>query len=144
MLDKHLHPRLKPGLNQLAAALDRPFITPDGLTLAGFAIGVLALPFLALGWYPAALIAIVLNRLLDGLDGALAGKHDIDNPGYAHKSLYYIGGLTEGTETIALFALCCLFPAHFALFAWTFGALCWLTTTTRIWSGYITLKSLPR
>ncbi|MBK4582419.1 CDP-alcohol phosphatidyltransferase family protein, partial [Enterobacter hormaechei] len=25
-----------------------------------------------------------------------------------------------------------------------FGALCWLTTTTRIWSGYITLKSLPR
>ncbi|UTA17378.1 carboxymuconolactone decarboxylase family protein [Enterobacter cloacae] len=187
------------------AALDKPFITPDGLTLAGFAIGVLALPFLALGWYPAALIAIVLNRLLDGLDGALArrrgltdaggfldialdflfyalvpfgfalaapadnaiaaawllfafmgtgssflafaalaGKHDIDNPGYAHKSLYYIGGLTEGTETIALFVLCSLFPAHFALFAWVFGALCWLTTTTRIWSGYITLKSLPR
>ena len=75
---------------------------------------------------------------------ALAGKHDIDNPGYAHKSLYYIGGLTEGTETIALFVLCCLFPAHFTLFAWAFGALCWLTTTTRIWSGYITLKSLPR
>ncbi|EIM36784.1 CDP-alcohol phosphatidyltransferase [Enterobacter cloacae subsp. cloacae GS1] len=49
MLDKHLPPRLKPGLNQLAAALDKPFITPDGLTLAGFAIGVLALPFLALG-----------------------------------------------------------------------------------------------
>lgn len=176
MLDKHLHPRLKPGLNQLAAALDKPFITPDGLTLAGFAIGVLALPFLALGWYLAALVAIVLNRLLDGLDGALArrrgltdaggfldialdflfyalvpfgfalaapadnaiaaaaavrvygdgqqfhglcragGKHNIDNPGYAHKSLYYIGGLTEGTETIALFVLCCLFPAHFTLF----------------------------
>ena len=75
---------------------------------------------------------------------ALAGKHNIDNPGYAHKSLYYIGGLTEGTETIALFVLCCLFPAHFTLFAWAFGALCWLTTTTRIWSGYVTLRSLPR
>jgi hypothetical protein len=73
---------------------------------------------------------------------ALAAKHDIDNPGYAHKSFYYIGGLTEGTETIALFVLCCLFPAHFTLFAWVFGALCWLTTTTRIWSGYVTLKSL--
>jgi phosphatidylglycerophosphate synthase len=178
MLDRHLHPRIKPALNRLVSMLDKPGITPDGLTLTGFAIGVLALPFLALGWYPAALVAIVLNRLLDGLDGrwraqradrcggfldialdflfyalvpfgfalaapaenalaaawllfafigtgssflafaALAAKHDIDNPGYAHKSFYYIGGLTEGTETIALFVLCCLFPAHFTLFAW--------------------------
>ncbi|CSQ85836.1 CDP-alcohol phosphatidyltransferase [Shigella sonnei] len=28
---------------------------------------------------------------------ALAAKHQIDNPGYAHKSFYYLGGLTEGT-----------------------------------------------
>ncbi|MCE9991679.1 CDP-alcohol phosphatidyltransferase family protein [Enterobacter asburiae] len=201
MFDKHLHPRLKPALNQIAAALDKPCITPDGLTLAGFAVGVLALPFLALGWYTAALVAIVINRLLDGLDGALArrrglsdaggfldialdflfyalvpfgfalampgenalaaawllfafigtgssflafaalaAKHDIDNPGYAHKSFYYIGGLTEGTETIVMFVLCCLFPAYFVWFAWVFGALCWLTTATRIWSGYVTLK----
>ncbi len=205
MLDRHLHPRVKPALNQLAALLDRPFISPDGLTLTGFAIGGLALPFLALNSYLAALVAIALNRLLDGLDGALArrrglsdaggfldialdflfyalvpfgfalaapaenalaaawllfafmgtgssflafaalaAKHNIDNPGYAHKSFYYIGGLTEGTETIALFVLCCLFPAYFSLFAWVFGALCWLTTTTRIWSGYVTLKSLTR
>jgi hypothetical protein len=69
MLDRHLHPRVKPALNRLVSVLDKPGITPDGLTLTGFAIGVLALPFLALGWYPAALVAIVLNRLLDGLDG---------------------------------------------------------------------------
>jgi phosphatidylglycerophosphate synthase len=205
MLDRHVHPHLKPVLNRLVEKLDKPTLTADGLTLMGFAIGVLALPFLALGWYLAALTAIVLNRLLDGLDGALArrrgitdaggfldialdflfyalvpfgfalaapsenamaaawllfafmgtgssflafaalaAKHDIDNPGYAHKSFYYLGGLTEGTETILLFALCCLFPMHFALFAWIFGALCWLTTTTRIWSGYQTLKALAR
>ncbi|MGF0976318.1 CDP-alcohol phosphatidyltransferase family protein, partial [Klebsiella pneumoniae] len=54
MLDSHLHPRLKPLLNAVAGALDRPGISPDGLTLVGFAIGVLALPFLALGWYGAA------------------------------------------------------------------------------------------
>lgn len=205
MLDRYVHPHLKPGLNRLVEKLDKPTLTADGLTLMGFAIGVLALPFLALGWYLAALTAIVLNRLLDGLDGALArrrgitdaggfldialdflfyalvpfgfalaapsenalaaawllfafmgtgssflafaalaAKHDIDNPGYAHKSFYYLGGLTEGTETILLFALCCLFPMHFALFAWIFGALCWLTTTTRIWSGYQTLKVLAR
>lgn len=205
MLDRHLHPRLKPLLNRLVMKLDKPGIAPDGITLIGFAIGVLALPFLALGWYLAALVAIVLNRLLDGLDGALArrrgltdaggfldialdflfyalvpfgfaladpvvnalpaawllfafigtgssflafaalaAKHNIDNPGYAHKSFYYLGGLTEGTETILLFVLCCLFPAHFAWLAWVFGALCWLTTTTRIWSGYMTLKDVQR
>lgn len=66
MLDSHLHPRLKPLLNAVAGVLDRPGISPDGLTLVGFAIGVLALPFLALGWYGAALAAILLNRLLDG------------------------------------------------------------------------------
>jgi hypothetical protein len=40
--------------------------------------------------------------------------------------------------------LCCLFPAHFAWLAWLFGALCWLTTATRIYSGYLTLKQLQR
>ncbi|ADO48846.1 CDP-alcohol phosphatidyltransferase family protein [[Enterobacter] lignolyticus] len=203
MLDKHLHPRVKPGLNRLAALLDRPGVSPDGLTLVGFAVGVLALPFLALGWYGAALAAIAINRLMDGLDGALArrrglsdaggfldialdflfyalvpfgfiladplhnalpgswllfafigtgssflafaalaAKHQLDNPGYAHKSFYYLGGLTEGSETMLLFGLSCLFPALFTWFAWVFGALCWLTTFTRVWSGYVTLKGL--
>lgn len=75
---------------------------------------------------------------------ALAAKHQIDNPGYAHKSFYYLGGLTEGSETILLFVLSCLFPACFPWFAWVFGALCWMTTFTRVWSGYLTLKSLQR
>ncbi len=51
------------------------------LTLVGFAIGVLALPFLALGWYGAALAAILLNRLLDGLDGALARRRGLTDAG---------------------------------------------------------------
>ncbi|KYV90854.1 hypothetical protein AMK86_01620 [Escherichia coli] len=38
----------------------------------------------------------------------------------------------------------CLFPAWFAWFAWIFGALCWMTTFTRVWSGYLTLKSHQR
>ncbi|EJC5723005.1 CDP-alcohol phosphatidyltransferase family protein, partial [Escherichia coli] len=77
MLDRHLHPRIKPLLHQCVRVLDKPGITPDGLTLVGFAIGVLALPFLALGWYLAALIVILLNRLLDGLDGALARRRGL-------------------------------------------------------------------
>lgn len=93
-------------------------------------------------WLPRLLFAFIGTGSSFLAFAALAAKHNIDNPGYAHKSFYYIGGLTEGTETIVLFVLCCLFPAHFAVFAWIFGALCWLTTTTRIWSGYVTLKSL--
>ena len=77
MLDRHLHPRIKPLLHQCVRVLDKPGITPDGLTLVGFAIGVLALPFLALGWYLAALVVILLNRLLDGLDGALARRRGL-------------------------------------------------------------------
>ncbi len=81
MLDRHLHPRIKPLLHQCVRVLDKPGITPDGLTLVGFAIGVLALPFLALGWYLAALVAILLNRLLDGLDGALARRRGLTDAG---------------------------------------------------------------
>jgi phosphatidylglycerophosphate synthase len=42
---------------------------------------VLALPFLALRWYGAALAAILLNRLLDGLDGALARRRGLTDAG---------------------------------------------------------------
>ena len=81
MLDRHIHPRLKPILHRCVSIIDKPAITPDGLTLVGFAIGVLALPFLALGWYLAALVAIVLNRLFDGLDGALARRRGLTDAG---------------------------------------------------------------
>jgi phosphatidylglycerophosphate synthase len=48
------------------------------------------------------------------------------------KGLAYLGGLTEGTETIALFMFVCLFPDTFAWAAWGFGSLCWLTTIFRL------------
>jgi phosphatidylglycerophosphate synthase len=48
------------------------------------------------------------------------------------KAFHYLGGLTEGTETIAFFAIVLLFPNLFGVAAWIFGALCWLTTAGRI------------
>lgn len=69
----------------------------------------------------------------------MAGKRGIENPVYQHKSLYYMSGLTEGTETIACFVLFCLLPNHFATIAYIFGAACWFTTFTRIYSGFHTL-----
>lgn len=70
----------------------------------------------------------------------MAGKRGIENPIYQHKSLYYMSGLTEGTETIACFVLFCLLPTHFAPIAYLFGAACWFTTFTRIYSGFHTLN----
>ena len=49
MLDRHLHPQVKPVLNCLVSVLDKPGITPDGLTLTGFAVSYthLTLPTIA-------------------------------------------------------------------------------------------------
>ena len=48
------------------------------------------------------------------------------------KSFAYLGGLTEGTETIAFFVLILLYPDYFSVFALIFGFLCWLTTGYRV------------
>ena len=63
---------------------------------------------------------------------ALAAKRGLTTQTRGRKSIYYLGGLTEGTETIGLFLLICLLPQHFGLFAWIFGSLCWLTTISRV------------
>ncbi len=70
----------------------------------------------------------------------MASKQGIENPVYQHKSLYYMSGLTEGTETIGAFVAFCVFPQHFSTIAYLFGAACWFTTLTRIYSGYHTLR----
>ena len=62
----------------------------------------------------------------------LAAKRGLASEARGRKSLYYLGGLTEGTETIAVFTAFCLFPGAFAALAYIFGALCWVTTAARI------------
>jgi len=66
----------------------------------------------------------------------MAGQRGLKNAAYPSKGMYYLGGLTEGTETLACFALMCLWPAQFALFATVFAALCGLTIATRLWVGW--------
>lgn len=196
MLDAPLRRLLDPSLNRIGAALARTGIGADALTLAGLAVGVAAVPALAVQAYGVALALFLLNRALDGLDGAVArhaGATDrggfldivadfivysavvfgfaLAQPDQAlaaaflifsfvgtgssflafavmaqrrglttnrrgSKSLYYLGGLTEGTETIAVFVAMCLAPQAFAWIAWIFGALCWFTTAVRIVEGW--------
>ncbi len=70
----------------------------------------------------------------------LAAKRGMDNLAYPDKSFYFLGGLTEATETLAFFVAMCLWPAHFATLAYLFAALCAVTTATRIWWGWRTFS----
>ena len=71
MLDRFTMPLTHRPLARLARVLHGR-LTPDQVTLGAFFIGMAALPLLAFEHYGWALGAIVLNRLGDGLDGALA------------------------------------------------------------------------
>lgn len=204
MLDRFSIKVIRWPLAQSAKLLDKLGVTANQTTLFGFALGCLAFPALIAERYTLALVFVLLNRICDGLDGALAriqgisdaggfldisldflfyslipfgfvlanpeqnavagaflifsfigtgtsflafavmaGKRGIDNPVYKNKSLYYMSGLTEGTETIGCFILFCLLPQHFAVIAFLFGAACWFTTFTRIYSGFQTLNEAP-
>jgi phosphatidylglycerophosphate synthase len=201
MLDARLRRLIDPPLDRLSGPLAKAGWSANLVTVAGFAIGLGAMAAIAGQRYGLGLGLLLLNRLLDGLDGALARRRGISDLGgfidivadfivYAgvpmafaladpavnalpaaflifsfigtatsflavaimaakrgittelrgQKSLYYLGGLTEGTETIVVFVLACLWPDWFAPIVWLFGALCWLTTATRVAAACQTLR----
>lgn len=191
MLDPLARRWIDPPLNQLGQVMAQ-FTSANTLTLLGFFLGLGAVPALAYEAYGWALVFIVLNRLFDGLDGAvarhsqmtdfggyldivcdfifyaavvfgfalarpenaiwssllllgfmgtastflahaiLAAKHSAHTQSRGKKSFYYLGGLTEGSETLLFFFLICLFPDYFPAFAGVFSAMCALTALGRI------------
>jgi phosphatidylglycerophosphate synthase len=192
MLDAALRRWIDPPLDRVGRQLAATGISANAVTLAGFAVGLTALPLLAAEAYRVALAAILANRLADGLDGAVAraggssdlgayldivcdflfyaaivfgfvlaapenrlpgafllfafigtgssflafavfaARRGLETRARGLKSLYYLGGLTEGTETVALFIALCLFPRSFPWLAWLVGAACWATTLSRV------------
>lgn len=72
MLDPVLRRLIDPPLNRIGAWLAAKGVSANGASLTGLAIGLLAVPALAHGRYDLALLAILLNRLVDGLDGPIA------------------------------------------------------------------------
>ncbi len=74
MLDTTLRARLAPSLDRVASRLDRAGLQPAAVTGAGLAVGLAACVAAALGAWPAALVAWLVNRALDGLDGPLARR----------------------------------------------------------------------
>jgi phosphatidylglycerophosphate synthase len=72
---------------------------------------------------------------------ALAAQRGLKSAAYPDKGIYYLGGLTEATETLGCFALMCLWPAQFAWWAYGFAALCALTIVTRLVAGWRALSA---
>lgn len=73
----------------------------------------------------------------------LAERRGLTSLAYPGKGLYYLGGLTEATETLACFALMCLWPAWFAPLALGFAALCGLTLLARLHAGWRSFGARP-
>lgn len=201
MFDKFLIPLTHKPLKQVATIFVRYGVKADQITLVGFALGMLGALAISFEAYLWALFAILANRVLDGVDGAvarlsgttdaggyldivldfifysgvvlgfawansetnalaasfliftfmgtgssflafaiMAEKHSITTLEYGKKSLYFLGGITEGAETIAFFVAMCLLPQYFAYFAVVFGILCLMTTVTRIFVAYRTVR----
>ena len=66
----------------------------------------------------------------------IAEKRKMHSAAYPDKSFYFLGGLTEATETITLFIVMCLWPNYFSWLAYGFAVLCGITIVLRIHWAY--------
>ena len=71
---------------------------------------------------------------------AAAEKQGISSDDHGLKAFYYLGGLTEGTETILFFVIICLYPEFFPILAVVFGSICWITVLGRFGSAFTLLR----
>ncbi len=197
MIDRQTTALIRPALDGIARRLARRGISADALTFCGLAVGWAAAGAIAVEAFWAGAALILVSRLLDGLDGAvaratsptdrggfldisldflfypaiplafamadppanalaaavllaafvstgtsflafatIAAKRGLTNVDYPDKSFYFLGGLTEATETLAFFIAMCVWPQHFAPLALLFAAMCAVTIVTRIFWGW--------
>ncbi len=192
MIDAAILPLQRRLMQPPAAVLVSAGIRADQITIFGLAIGLAAGVAAAFGMFGLALVALLLNRLADGLDGAvarlteptdrgafldialdfvfyatfplgfalaapdanalaaavllasfvlsgtsflafsvIADRRGLSAEDYPNKGIYYLGGLTEGAETIGIFIAFCLFPNAFPILAMIFAAAATITGATR-------------
>lgn len=70
----------------------------------------------------------------------LAAKRDLTTNAHGPKSLYYLSGLAEGTETILACSAFCLWPDCFAPLAYAFAAICTVSSIARYGRAWTDLK----
>lgn len=73
----------------------------------------------------------------------VAAKRGETAAAFPQKGIYYLGGLTEGAETIAVFAAFCLWPGSFPALAFLFAAACALSTLLRWRQGWDQFAAAP-
>lgn len=100
MLDRPVRALLDRPVGALAAALDRPGITPDGLTVAGLVLGLGSAVAAALQLWALALALWLVSRVVDGLDGALARRRRADG---RHSSDSEAGGFLDITADFVVY-----------------------------------------
>lgn len=66
----------------------------------------------------------------------MAEKRGEKSAEYPSKAFYYLGGLTEGFETVLCFVAMCLWPEYFPQIAFAYAALCGVTIITRMAAGW--------
>ncbi|MGC0371746.1 MAG: hypothetical protein DGJ47_000446 [Rickettsiaceae bacterium] len=81
MFDAHLRPTIDPPLNFIGKKLSRMQITANMVTLFGFAIGIISMFMIISHNFIWGFIFLLLNRLCDGLDGAVARNFPVNNFG---------------------------------------------------------------
>ena len=201
MLDPFMRRLIDPPLNGVAAIWPRK-ISANQVTIFGLVLGVACFLAIAINTMTAALILLALNRLADGLDGAvaraqtpselgayldivsdfvlwgllpigfiildsdnaiaaavllssfsmsmtvflafaiMAEKRGLESDVQGSKSIFYIAGLAEGTETIAFFAIVIIWPGAFIPAAFVYAGIVYLSVIGRVASSYLILKEL--
>jgi phosphatidylglycerophosphate synthase len=136
--------RLLDGLDGTVARLTQPSdaggfldITLDFLFYAAIPLGF-ALADPAANALPAAvLLASFIGTGSSFLAfAALAEKRRLPSLAFPGKSFYFLGGLTEATETLTAFVAMCLWPMWFAQIAYGLSVLCAITIVLRIDWGW--------
>jgi phosphatidylglycerophosphate synthase len=136
--------RLMDGLDGAVARLTRPTdrgafldITLDFLFYASIPLAFAVADPAANALAAAVLLAAFIGTGSSFLAFAvLAERRGLKSEAYSAKGLFYLGGLTEASETLICFVLMCLWPAHFAWWAYGFAALCALTIVARLAAGW--------
>lgn len=125
------------GATELGGFLD---ILADFSIYAGFVVAVaiarpearLACLALLCAYYVSGTAFLALSGLLDR-----RGQDRFDDG----RSLRFVGGLAEGTETVLVYVVFCLLPTHAAVIAWAFTAAVAITAGQRLIVGVILLRS---
>ena len=81
MLDHRLLPFSEFLLRPVAKYLAEKKVTANSITVFGFIIGIFSLPLIAFGFFKLAILTIIFNRVLDGLDGLVARMNGISDRG---------------------------------------------------------------